>query len=694
MQPLDPTDPERIGRYRLTHRLGAGGMGRVYLGRTAAGRKVVVKVILPQYAGDAEFRGRFAREAAAAARVGGFHTAPVVDADPDGDPPWIVSAFIPGPSLHEVLAGRGPLPHGALRVLAVGLAEGLEAIHGAGLTHRDLKPANVLMASDGPRVIDFGIARPSGDSSGLTRTGATLGTPLYMSPEQMDALEVGPASDMFSLGTVLAHAAVGRNPFDAPTLAGIVRNLIGPPPGIPREVPAQVRAVIARCWEHDPALRPAPHEVAEVVGDVDPEVDWPVFGDGPAGGAGTAAGSAGGAPSAPGTPPRPPSGAPSAAPAGPPPGRAPWGAPAGTPSGGIPAYRTGAAAYGVSSGGAGAHAPAGPASRVPEPEEALRSESAVFDRLRREGDHGAALAGYERLLPRLRESLGPDHPRALELRSRIAACREDAGDHRGALEEYRALLPDQAAVLGADHPDTLGTRFQIAYQLGELDDHEAALAAYRTVLPDLARVLGPDHGHTLTARENTTDHLSALGDHRGAMEEHRRLLGDRLRVHGPDHPATLAARRDVAVSLGDLGDEAASLAEHRRLLPDRTRVLGPDHPDTLTTRFEIVQRLGSLGDLGSAVWEALLLLPDLTRVLGAGDPRALALRLEIARLHRLQGNASAAGSTLESLAADLERLPGGRGVDSLRTRVRVESQVLREWTLPRGPRGGPRPYPS
>ncbi|MFY7069218.1 protein kinase domain-containing protein [Nocardiopsis changdeensis] len=685
MQPLDPTDPERIGRYRLTHRLGAGGMGRVYLGRTAAGRKVVVKVILPQYAGDAEFRGRFAREAAAAARVGGFHTAPVVDADPDGDPPWIVSAFIPGPSLHEVLVGRGPLPHPTLRVLAVGLAEGLEAIHGAGLTHRDLKPANVLMASDGPRIIDFGIARPSGDSSGLTRTGATLGTPLYMSPEQVDALEVGPASDMFSLGTVLAHAAVGRNPFDAPTLAGIVRNLIGPPPELPEDVPADLRDVITRCWRHAPEQRPTPQEVAETVGDVDPELDWPDFGGGPAGGPAT--GSA--------TPPPTDRPAHGGGPAWTGSGGSPsehGGGRAATPSGGIPAYGTGAPAYGVPTGAPRTAVPAGTASRVPESEESLRSESAVFDRLREGGDHAAALAGYERLLPRLRESLGPAHPRTVKLRSRIAACKEGLGDHRAALEEYRSLLPDQAALLGADHIDTLGTRFQIAYQLGELNDHEAALAAYRAVLPDLVRVLGPDHGHTLTVRENITDHLSAVGDHRAALDEHQRLLGDRVRTLGPDHPDTLASRQAVANTLGDLGDDAASLAEHRRLLPDRTRVLGPDHPDTLTTRFEIAYRLGELGDHGAALWEALMLLPDLTRVMGADDPRTLAFRLEIARLHRLQGNPSAAGATLRSLAADLDRLPQGRGTDSLRTRVRVESEVLREWTLPRAPQSGPPPY--
>ncbi|WP_344984079.1 serine/threonine-protein kinase, partial [Thermobifida alba] len=199
---------------RLVGRLGAGGMGQVFLARSPGGRPVVVKVILPEYASDTEYRARFAREVEAARRVGGFHTAQVVAADPDADPPWMATAYVPGPSLSQAVHQRGPLDEQVLRTLAAGLAEGLAAIHGCGLVHRDFKPGNIILAADGPRIIDFGIARPT-DASTMTQTGAVIGTLSYMSPEQIGGSPVGPASDIFSFGTVLAFAATGRSPFAA-----------------------------------------------------------------------------------------------------------------------------------------------------------------------------------------------------------------------------------------------------------------------------------------------------------------------------------------------------------------------------------------------------------------------------------------------------------------------------------------------
>ncbi|MBB4934385.1 WD40 repeat protein [Lipingzhangella halophila] len=259
MDPLEPGDPERVGRYRITHRLGAGGMGRVYIARTPAGRQVVVKVIHSGHASDAGFRARFAREAEAARRVGGFHTAPVVDADPEADPPWIATAHVPGPTLHQTLREHGPLAADTVRRLAAGLAEGLEAIHACGLVHRDLKPGNVILADDGPRIIDFGIARPL-DTTEPTTEGAVLGTLPYMSPEQTEGGSVDPASDLFSLGTVLAVAATGTNPFAADSPAATVRRLIGPaapPDGLPEDL----MALITRCWDRDPSRRPTPAEI-------------------------------------------------------------------------------------------------------------------------------------------------------------------------------------------------------------------------------------------------------------------------------------------------------------------------------------------------------------------------------------------------------------------------------------------------
>jgi serine/threonine protein kinase len=198
VQELQSADPQRLGPYRLVGRLGSGGMGRVFLGRSAGGRLVAVKVIREDLAADPEFRARFGREVAAARQVGGLFTALVVDADVDGTMPWLATTYVAGPSPAEAVSQYGPLPPESVLSLAAGLAEGLSAIHASGLVHRDLKPSNVLLADDGPRVIDFGISR-AGEMSVLTRTGLVVGSPGFMSTEQAEGREVGPASDVFSL---------------------------------------------------------------------------------------------------------------------------------------------------------------------------------------------------------------------------------------------------------------------------------------------------------------------------------------------------------------------------------------------------------------------------------------------------------------------------------------------------------------
>jgi DivIVA domain-containing protein len=225
--PLEPGDPSQVGRYRLTGRLGAGGMGRVFLGTSPGGRQVAVKILHPEHANDPEFRARFAREVAAARQVSGFYTAPVVDADPGAGSPWLVTAYIPGPSLARAVADRGPFPAPQVRELGAALAEGLAAIHECGLVHRDLKPGNIILAHDGPRIIDFGIARGIGGT--LTAAGTLIGTFTFMSPEQIGGQRVGPESDIFSLGSVLAYALTGRGPFDAPYPAVIHRVLTQTP---------------------------------------------------------------------------------------------------------------------------------------------------------------------------------------------------------------------------------------------------------------------------------------------------------------------------------------------------------------------------------------------------------------------------------------------------------------------------------
>jgi serine/threonine protein kinase len=264
--PLQAGDPLYVGGYRLTGRLGAGGMGRVFLGASPGGRKVAVKLLLPEHSADREFRQRFAREVAAARQVGGFHTAPVVDADPAADPPWMVTAYIPGPSLDEVVRSAGPLGPSALRALGAGLAEGLGAVHAAGLVHRDLKPGNVIMAEDGPRIIDFGIAKAA-DAPSLTSAGVLIGTFSFMSPEQVRGERLGPASDVFSLGSVLAYAATGHGPFDSATIPAIIHGIATQPPDLGPLI-GPLRGVISACLAKNPADRPTLGHLLSALSDV------------------------------------------------------------------------------------------------------------------------------------------------------------------------------------------------------------------------------------------------------------------------------------------------------------------------------------------------------------------------------------------------------------------------------------------
>ncbi|WP_344294479.1 serine/threonine-protein kinase, partial [Streptomyces synnematoformans] len=259
LRPLGADDPRTVAGYRLAGRLGAGGMGKVYLSYTRGGRPVAIKVIRPEFADDPEFRRRFAQEVHAAQRVQGLYTAPVVDSDTEGDQPWLATAYVTGPALADVVTEERPLPLDSVVLLVAGVAEALTAIHGAGVVHRDLKPSNVLLAADGPRVIDFGIARAA-DATALTGSGLLIGTPAFMSPEQAAGRKLTPATDVFALGQVAVFAATGRPAHGEGPSHAVVYRIVHEEPDL-TGVPDVLRPVVDLCLGKDPAERGALAEI-------------------------------------------------------------------------------------------------------------------------------------------------------------------------------------------------------------------------------------------------------------------------------------------------------------------------------------------------------------------------------------------------------------------------------------------------
>lgn len=273
MEPLRPTDPEHLGPYRPVARLGAGGMGEVFLARDDQQRTVAVKVIRPELAANRDFRIRFRREVDAARAVSGRYTATVVDADPDGPVPWLATAHIVGPTLADAVEEHGPLPPKSVLALGAGLAEALIAVHSAGLVHRDLKPSNVLLSAEGPRVIDFGIVRAT-DGYELTLSGVLLGSPRYMCPEHATGDPMGPEGDVFCLGSVLAFAATGNAPFDGSSAATLLYQVVHGTPDL-TGVPDPLDTIIELCLDKSPTARPTPDRVSAacVPGGTD-ALDW------------------------------------------------------------------------------------------------------------------------------------------------------------------------------------------------------------------------------------------------------------------------------------------------------------------------------------------------------------------------------------------------------------------------------------
>ncbi|MFI5803241.1 protein kinase [Streptomyces sp. NPDC051561] len=274
--PLEDKDPRTVASYRIAARLGAGGMGQVYLSYTPGGHPLAIKVIRPELGDDAGFRQRFRLEVQAAQRVQGLYTAPVIDFDTEGERPWLATAYVPGPSLAVAVSEHGRLPVPTVLRLLAGMAEALKVIHAAGIVHRDLKPANVLLGADGPKVIDFGIARAA-DATALTGTGVTVGTPAFMSPEQAAGKELGPASDLFALGQVGVYAALGNTAHGEGNSHAVLYRIVHEEPdltGLPEEL-----GFLAQCLAKDPAQRPDPAEIIELCraaspGPLSQQGDW------------------------------------------------------------------------------------------------------------------------------------------------------------------------------------------------------------------------------------------------------------------------------------------------------------------------------------------------------------------------------------------------------------------------------------
>ncbi|MFD2028686.1 serine/threonine-protein kinase [Promicromonospora aerolata] len=266
IHPLEPSDPQELGGYQLLGRIGAGGMGVVYLAETRTGRKLALKAILKEFVQDPEFRTRFRREAAAAMKVRGRHLATLIDADPDGAQPWLAVEYVEGPALTAVVQSQGPLPEPDVRRVLAGVAEALRAVHQVGIVHRDLKPSNILIGQDGPFVIDFGIAQAS-DSTSLTRTGLKVGTPSFMAPEQIRGSVATPAADVWALGAVALYAATGQRAFGEGDTTVVYYRVVHEEPDL-SACPAWLLPLVRACLDKDPEARPDLQEALDFLNEV------------------------------------------------------------------------------------------------------------------------------------------------------------------------------------------------------------------------------------------------------------------------------------------------------------------------------------------------------------------------------------------------------------------------------------------
>ncbi|MFB7653563.1 MULTISPECIES: tetratricopeptide repeat protein [unclassified Streptomyces] len=633
------------GRYRLLERIGRGGMGEVWRAKDESlGRRVAVKCLKPlgtQH--DQSFtrvlRERFRREARVAAALQHRGVTVVHDFGECDGVLFLVMELLEGRDLSRLLKdnGNGPLPVPDVVDIAEQVAQALAYTHEQGIVHRDLKPANIVRLADGTvKICDFGIARLGHDvgfTARLTGTGIAMGTPHYMSPEQIGGDDVDRRSDLYSLGCVLYEVATGAPPFDLDDTWAV---LVGhrdtepePPRGHRADLPGYLDRIILDLLAKRPEQRP--DDARELARRITAGRTAPAHGPAPA------------AP-VPRTP--VPVGARTAPPSWTQ-GQTTGHAGTGTGRRTTPPDRTGRVAAlaarhhaGLSLGRLGRWEEAGEVHREvaaerehllgPDHPDTLASRYEVAFVLGRTGHAADALRAYKRVAEARIRVLGADHADTLAARQEMAYALGRLSRHTDAHQVYTAVLAARERTMGAEHPDTLRCRHNLAFNLGRLGRTEDAHRMAREVAAARARVLGPDHPDTLVTRYEVAYELGRLGRWPEALATYRGVAAARGRALGPDHPDTLAARHETGIALGRLGRSTEALALYAELIADRTRVQGPEHPETLRARHGLGVNLGRLGRWAEALAESREVCAARARVLGADHPDTLVSRREVA----------------------------------------------------------------